>query len=485
MSATDKYDLPGGAYIRETWRPAHPSAPVTDPESGVVLGHVRSCSPDEVHDAVVGAKASLGEPWPLWARREALERAAQLVQARAPRLAQIASAEGIKTIREAEAEVGRCAETLRLSAAGSTFVRGETLALDDSRRGGGRVGWFTREPLGVVAAISSFNDPLNLVAHKLGPALIAGNAVVLKPSEETPLSAIALTDVLLDAGVPEGRIALVCGPARVGQALVEDEGVDLISFTGGPRTAEKISASAGPRKLLMELGGNNPTIVCADADPQVAAEAVVQGAFGSAGQNCLSVQRVYVHSSIFKDFLDAAVTRTDALLVGSKAERSTDIGPLINEAAAQRMERWVSDAREGGASVHAGGLRKGVFFQPTILTDVPSSSSLLTQEAFGPVVTVLPFDELTSVIPLVNSTGPGALQAGIFTESIDHALRLGREIVAGAVIVNGTSDYRLDSMPFGGFGRAGIGREGIRYAIEAMTEPKSILVNLTVDTNAG
>jgi glyceraldehyde-3-phosphate dehydrogenase (NADP+) len=472
------YGLPGGAFINGAWRPGDPDLPVTDPESGAVLGAITRASAADVAEAVVAVRASLAEPWPLWARRETMERAAQLVYADATRLARIASAEGIKTICQAEAEVGRCVETLRLSAAGSTFLRGETLALDDSRRGGDRIGWFTREPLGVVAAITPFNDPLNLVAHKVGPALIAGNAVVLKPHEETPLSAIALTQILLEAGVPAGRISLICGDAEVGRALVEQDGVDVISFTGGPSAGAEISRNAGPRKLLMELGGDNPTIVCADADPKAAARAVVEGAFGSAGQNCLSVQRVYVHTAIFGEFLDEAVARTGRLRVGSKADRTSDVGPLINERAAQRIEQWVDDATSRGATVHTGGLRKGVLYQPTVLTDVPEDSPLLTEEAFAPVVSVVPFDDLATVLPLVNATGQGALQAGVFTESLTRAMRIAQKLTAGAVIVNGTSDYRLDSMPFGGFGRAGIGREGIQYAIEAMTAPKSILVNL-------
>ncbi len=468
---------PGGAYFRAAWQDPEPGTAVTDPESGAVLGQVRACSSLDVAAAVADVKASLAQDWPVWARRETLDRASRRVRADTDRFARIICSEGIKTIREAEVEVERCVETLRLSAGGGNYLSGETLELADSRRGGQRMGWFTREPLGVVAAITSFNDPLNLVAHKVGPALIAGNGVVIKPSDETPLSAIALVDVLLDAGVPSSRIALVCGSPSVGQALVEHPDIDAISFTGGLPTARKISRDAGPRKLLMELGGDNPTIVCEDADPQVAASAVVRGAFGAAGQNCLSVQRAYVHTTRFGEFLRHAVSLAGALRLGSKRDRTTDIGPLISERAAQRVESWVDDARDRGASVHIGGLRKGAYFQPTILTDVPPDSPLLTTEVFGPVVTVLPFDDTETIGAVASGTGQGALQAGIFTESITRAHLIAGQITAGAVMINDTSDYRVDSMPFGGFGRAGIGREGVRYAIEAMSEPKSVLVN--------
>ncbi len=460
--------VPGGAFINGSWQLDNLRLPVTDPEDGRLLGYVADSTPADVAAGVSGVQESLGtEDWPLWARSEALHQAARLLAQASARFAHLIASEGVKTIAEAEREVARCVETLRLSAEAGSVLTGETIPFAASRNGRGRVGWFTREPVGVVAALTSFNDPLNLVAHKLGPALIGGNGVVLKPSDHTPLTALAFVDLLVSAGVPAGRVAVVCGRARAGQALVTDQRIALVSFTGGPKTAAKITAAAGPRKMLMELGGNNPTIVCADAVLADAVEAVVDGAFGVAGQNCLSVQRVYVHRSVYDEFLREAVATTSRLKLGSKHDRDTDIGPLVRESEAQRVEEWVGKAVADGATVHTGGVRRGAFYEPTVLTE----------EVFGPVVTVIAFDDLTDALAAANSSDY-ALQAGVFTRSVETAFAVSAQLVAGAVVVNGTSDLRVDSMPFGGFKSSGIGREGVRFAVEAMTEPKNTIINL-------
>jgi glyceraldehyde-3-phosphate dehydrogenase (NADP+) len=316
-----------------------------------------------------------------------------------------------------------------------------------------------------------------LVAHKLGPALIAGNGVVLKPSDHTPLTALALVELLLSAGVPARRVAVICGRAQAGQALVTDKRIALVSFTGGPTTAAKITAAAGPRKMLMELGGNNPTIVCPDALLSVAVDAVVDGAFGVAGQNCLSVQRVYVHTSVYEEFLRETVDKTSRLRVGSKHLPDTDIGPLISENEARRVEDWVGKAVADGAVVHTGGTRRGAFYEPTVLTGAAEGAHVLTAEVFGPVVTIIPFEDLPSAIAAANDS-EYAFQAGVFTQSVETAFAVSSRLVAGAVVVNGTSDVRVDSMPFGGFKSSGIGREGVQFAVEAMTEPKNTIINL-------
>ncbi|MCF4121321.1 aldehyde dehydrogenase family protein [Antribacter sp. KLBMP9083] len=470
--------VPGGAFINGSWQRDDLGLPVTDPEDGRLLGYVADSTPADVAAAVSGVQESLGgEDWPLWARSEALHQASRLLAQDSARFAHLIASEGVKTLAEAQREVVRCVETLRLSAEAGPVLTGETIPFSASRNGRGRIGWFTREPVGVVAALTSFNDPLNLVAHKLGPALIGGNGVVLKPSDHTPLTSLAFVDLLLSAGVPAGRVAVVCGSARAGQALVTDERVALVSFTGGPRTAAKITAAAGPRKMLMELGGNNPTIVCADAVLSDAVEAVVDGAFGVAGQNCLSVQRVYVQASVYDEFLHDTVARTRKLRVGSKRDPQTDVGPLVSDAEAQRVEVWVGRAVADGATVHAGGTRRGAFYEPTVLTGVAEGSQVLTDEVFGPVVTIIPFEDLDSAISASNSS-EYALQAGVFTRSVETAFFVSARLVVGAVVVNGTSDLRVDSMPFGGFKNSGIGREGVQFAVEAMTEPKATIVNL-------
>jgi glyceraldehyde-3-phosphate dehydrogenase (NADP+) len=475
----DVAHLPGGAFFEGQWQRADLTLEVRDPEDGFLLGRVCSSTAADVRRAIAHIHRHLQrEDWPLRSRREALEKAVRLLREQSVRFARIIASESSKTITEAEREVRRCIETLRLSAAASEELAGETLGFEDSMAGAGKIGWYSRKPVGIVAAITPFNDPLNLVAHKLGPAIIGGNGVVLKPSTRTPLVGLAFVQLLLEAGVPSGRIAAIVTGPGVSEALVTNERVDLISFTGGPATAERIAAAAGAKKILSELGGNNATIVCADADPEAAADAIVAGAFGVAGQNCLSVQRVYVHTSVFCRVLARVTTGTKALKTGPKLDRGTDVGPLISEAEAKRVEEWVEEAQAAGATVHAGGARRNAYYEPTVLTDVPSECRVIREEVFGPVVSILPFIEVQDAVYAANNTEYG-LQAGVFTQSIDLALSIAEKLHVGAVVINGTSDVRIDSMPFGGFKKSGVGREGVRHAVREMTEPKNTIINLT------
>lgn len=460
------------------WQTADLTVEVRDPQDGLLLGRVCMSTPQDVRRAIAHIYRHLQvHAWPLRSRRAALEKAALLLSQQSERFANIIAAESSKTITEAEREVRRCTETLRLSAAASSELAGETLGFDDSMAGGNKIGWYSRKPVGIVAAITPFNDPLNLVAHKLGPALIGGNGVVLKPSTRTPLTGLALVELLLEAGVPSGRLAAIVTGPGVSEALVTDPQVDLISFTGGPATADRIAAAAGAKKILSELGGNNATIVCADADAQAAAKAIVAGAFGVAGQNCLSVQRVYVHTSLFEEVLEQVTTGAKSLKTGPKFDRATDVGPLISEAEARRIEEWVEEAKRAGGTVHAGGQRRNAYYEPTVLADVPSKCRVIGEEVFGPVVSLIPFIEISDAIHEANNTAYG-LQAGVFTQSIDRALSIAEKLHVGAVVINETSDVRIDSMPFGGFKKSGVGREGVRYAVHEMTEPKSTIINI-------
>ncbi|WP_458113063.1 aldehyde dehydrogenase family protein [Arthrobacter sp. R1-13] len=471
-------NLPGGAFFEGQWQTSELTLEVRDPEDGVLLGRVCTSTSQDVERATLHIHRHLqADEWPLRLRREALERAVVLLGQQAERFANIIAAESSKTITEAEREVRRCAETLRLSAAASEELAGETLGFEDSMAGAGKIGWYNRKPVGIVAAITPFNDPLNLVAHKLGPAIIGGNGVLLKPSTRTPLVGLAFVQLLLEAGVPSGRIAAIVTGPGVSEAVVTDPLVDLISFTGGPATAERIAAAAGAKKILSELGGNNATIVCADADAQAAAKAIVAGAFGVAGQNCLSVQRVYVHTSLFDQVLELVTAGTRELRTGPKLDRATDVGPLISEAEARRVEEWVDEATAAGATVHTGGIRRNAYYEPTVLTDVPSDARVIRDEVFGPVVSILPFIEVPDAVFEANNTEFG-LQAGVFTRSIDLALAIAEKLHVGAVVINETSDVRIDSMPFGGFKKSGVGREGVRHAVREMTEPKNTIINL-------
>lgn len=471
-----RWGLPGGGYWAGSWQTDRRSLAVTDPTDGSLILYVTDATDDDVREAITGVKDALSIPWELWKRREALQRASELVREESGKLAQIIASEGSKTLTEASGEVARCAETLRLSSVASGNLEGQTLPFEDSTRGSGRIGWNRREPVGVIAAITPFNDPLNLVAHKVGPALIGGNGVVLKPAQVTPLSALALTDILVRSGVPAGRIATIIGSGSIGSALVSDPRVDLISFTGGPATADKIARSAGARKMLMELGGNNATIVCEDADVIRAAAEIVAGAFGVAGQNCLSVQRVFVHRSVYEELRELVVSGTKQLKIGCKMEPSTNIGPMITETEAKRVEAWIEEARQRGATIECGGMRHGNFYEPTVVTGAQQDDRIVADEIFGPVVSLFPFDDISDAIAQTESTD-FALQAGVFTKSIAAGFEIASQLHVGSVLINETSDFRIDAMPFGGFKRSGIGREGIASAVEAMTEPKNFIVN--------
>jgi acyl-CoA reductase-like NAD-dependent aldehyde dehydrogenase len=452
---------------------------VCDPEDASVVGTVSDCSAEDVDEAVRGvARAVLvGDAWPLWQRREALSLAAGLLAERHELFASLISSEGCKPIRDAERETRRAVETVRLSAEQAYRLEGGTLPFGDTPRGAGRVGWYTREPVGVVGAITPYNDPLNLVAHKLAPALIGGNGVVLKPADQTPLTALAFLELLLEAGVPRDRLAVLPGRgATVGSALVGHPLVDMVSFTGGYATGDAVARTAGAKKTLMELGGNGAVIVLPDADIDRAAQAIVGGAFGAAGQNCLSVQRVYAAPELVDRLVDEVVVITEKLVVGSKNDPATEIGPLVDETAADRVEAWVGEAVSAGATVRTGVRREGTFFWPTVLTDVPAGARVLTEEVFGPVVSIQPYDDLSAAIDEVNSSDYG-LQAGVFTRDVDAAFDVAHRLRVGAVMINDTGDFRIDAMPFGGSKRSGIGREGVPFAVDAMTEPKIIAIH--------
>ena len=469
----------GGAFWAGCWQHPDNILEVLDPEDGQLVGRVGDCTADDVDEAVraVAHAVLAGPAWPVWQRREALHRASALLREREAAFAALISREGCKPIRDAAREVQRAVETVRLSAEQADRLAGQTLPFGDTPRGEDRLGWYTREPVGVVAAITPFNDPLNLVAHKVAPALIGGNGVVLKPAEQTPLVALAFTQLLLDAGVPPDRVAVLPGRgATVGAALVGHARVDLVSFTGGFTTGNAIAATAGAKKTVMELGGNGTVVVLPDADVRRAAHAVVDGAFGNAGQNCLSVQRVFVAREVVAEVVENVVTLTSELVVGTKADPRTDVGPLIDEASAARVEDWVDEAVAGGAEILTGGKRDGTYYWPTVLTSVPAGARVLTEEVFGPVVSIEPFDSVDAVVTEVNGLEYG-LQAGVFTRDLDSALDVAQRLRVGAVMINDTGDFRIDAMPFGGSKRSGVGREGVPFAVDAMTEPKIIAIH--------
>jgi len=408
-------------------------------------------------------------------RARVLDACASLVERDGAEFAELIVAEVGKTIRQAAKEVQRCVNTLRLSANEVRRNAGEVVPFDAYAGSQGRQGWFTREPLGVIVAITPYNDPLNVAAHKLGPAIAGGNAVILKPSELAPLAALRLVSCLVSAGLPNGVVTGATGGASLAQALVSAREVRMVSFTGGFATGEKIARSAGLKKLTMDLGGNAPVIVMGDCDLDDAVTACVSGAFWAAGQNCIGTQRLLVQDSVYEEFRRRFVDGTRALTVGDPASPQTDVGPMISQSAARRAEELVSAALRQGATLLCGHVREGALYTPTVLEDVNHSSELWRAEVFAPVAVLQRVGSLAEALTLANAPDY-SLHAGIFTSDLNAALDAARQLDAGGVMINDSSDYRFDAMPFGGFKYGSLGREGVRFAYEDMTQPKVVCI---------
>ncbi|KIH82492.1 Aldehyde dehydrogenase [Pseudomonas batumici] len=409
-------------------------------------------------------------------RARILEKTAALVESDKDAFASLIVAESGKTLKQARKEVLRCVNTLKLSAEEAKRNAGEVIPFDAYVGSESRQGWFTREPLGVIVAITPYNDPLNLVAHKLGPAIAGGNAVVLKPSELAPLSAIKLVGCLNAAGLPTEVVSIATGGSALGKALVAHRAVRMVSFTGGFVTGEQISRNAGLKKLVMDLGGNAPVIVMADCDLNETVESCVSGAFWAAGQNCIGTQRILIEATIYEAFKRLFVEKTSALVVGDPADERTDVGPMITEVSAKRSEEVVNEAIDKGANLLIGNVRQGSLYSPTVLENVSQNCKVWYEEVFSPVVILQSVDSLDEALILAN--GPEySLHAGIFTSNLKVAMKAAKQLEAGGVMINDSSDYRFDAMPFGGFKYGSMGREGVRFAYEDMTQPKVICLN--------
>ncbi len=471
-------DTPHQLFIGGRWVSGPTVIEVKNPFDQALVATVVAGGAADVAAATAAAEASLATEFPAHARYEVLMRAADRVEAQQEAYAWTIAREGSKTIREARREPPRAANILRLAAEEGRRISGETLPFDSRAGSENRVGYYVRVPVGVVAAITSFNDPLAVAAHKVGPALAAGNAVVVKPASATPLSALRLAEDLSGAGLPPGRLNVVTGGGEdVGAALVADPRVRLVTFTGGVATGERVARAAGIKKLSLELGSNSPVIVLADANVAAAVPAIASGAFAQAGQNCIGVQRVFVHDAVYDGFAQALVAHVERLKAGWSLDESVDVCAVINDQQAARLESWIREAVEAGARVLAGGRREGAVLWPTVLAGVPPSARLDREEAYGPVVSLYRVSSLEEAIDRANNSSYG-LHAAIFTESLRDAFTAARRLAVGGVIVNDSTDYRLDVMPFGGTKMSGIGREGIRFAVEAMTDTRVVCFNL-------
>jgi acyl-CoA reductase-like NAD-dependent aldehyde dehydrogenase len=451
---------------------------VRNPYDGRLVDTVpRGCAGD-IEDAVTAAAQSAGEPWPAHARYDVLTRAAARIEADLEGYARTIALEGSKSIREARHEPVRCVTILRLAAEEGRRLAGETLPFDSRTGSENRVGYYFRFPVGVVGAITPFNDPLAMACHKVAPALAGGNAVVLKPGTATPLSALRLAHDLAEAGLPPGRLNVVTGRGEeLGGAIVTNPRVRLVTFTGGVETGLRITRTAGVKKLCMELGSNSPVLVMPDADLGRAVPAIAAGAFAQAGQNCLGVQRVYLLSDVYDAFRERFVAHVRTLEAGSSMDETTDVCAMITTGQAERVESWIREAERGGARVLTGGRREGALLWPTVLESVPEGARLDCDEAYGPVVSLYRVGTLGEAITRANTVDYG-LHAAIFTENLRAAFEAIRGLHVGGVMVNDSTDYRLDVMPFGGTKLSGIGREGIRFALQEMTETRVVCFNL-------
>ena len=415
---------------------------------------------------------------PVHERISILYKTAEIIRSRQEDFAKIIASEGSKTIKEARKEASRCVDTIMISAEEARRVVGETIPFDSREGSENRLGYYYRFPIGTIVAITPFNDPLNLVAHKVGPAIAGGNSVVLKPATVTPLSALKLGEAFIEAGLPWKILNIVTGKAsKIGDALVTDPRGRMISFTGGTEAGLDITKKAGLKKIGMELGSNSPVIVMDDADLPQAAELSVSGAFWAVGQNCIGVQRIYIHEAVYDEFEKMFIEHTKKIKVGRQLDEDTDMGPMITEGEAARVEEWVKEATQAGAELLTGGKREGTRFEPTVFRNMPDTAKLNCEEVFGPVVNLYKVSSLDEAITLSNSVIYG-LHGAIFTRSLDNAFKAIKGLDVGGVMVNDSTDYRIDMMPFGGVKWSGLGREGIKFALLEMTEPKVVCFNL-------
>ncbi|WP_347862045.1 aldehyde dehydrogenase family protein [Salimicrobium sp. PL1-032A] len=466
-----------GLFINGEWIVKKQRDSVLNKYTQEVMAETSIVNEKDVSKAVESAKAAFKLPFSMYDRYEVLLKVASLLRENEEEFAQTIAAEVGKPITEARGEVGRSALTLENSAEEAKRIHGEGIPVEAAPGSERRKAFTRRHPVGVVAAITPFNVPLNLVCHKVGPAIAAGNSVVLKPDEKTPISALLLAKLFEDAGLPKGKLNVLTGKGDVvGPLLTDNQDIDMFTFTGSPRVGQLIREQSGIRNVSLELGNNSATVVHHDAEVSHAAKLVAQKSFNNAGQVCISVQRVYVHEDIYDEFLNNAVSATENINQGDPLDPSTQVGPMIAEQEAIRVERWVNEAVEQGAVIQVGGERNGVFYRPTILTNIDEEMKVCRQEVFGPVVAITTYKNECEVIDKVNDSDYG-LQAGLFTNDLNFALKAAEEIHVGGLIVNDTAGYRVDHMPYGGVKKSGTGKEGPKYAIEEMTEEKLIIFN--------
>jgi acyl-CoA reductase-like NAD-dependent aldehyde dehydrogenase len=463
-------------YLAGEWVETGDSFEVRSPHSGEIVATIARAGGKEALKAIDAAERAMQEPLPPWRRAEILERISQLLRERSDELARTICAEAGKPLKAARVEASRAVNTYALAAGEAQRLTGESVPIRGTQPGDGHVAWTVRVPIGIVGAITPFNFPLNLVAHKIAPALAAGCAVVLKPAGQTPLSALLLGELETEAGLPPGWLNVLVGPsAEIGDVIVEDERVKLITFTGSSGVGWKIRERAAKKRVNLELGNATPVVVESDADLEEAATKLAANAFSFAGQSCISVQRIYVQRDSYEEFVARFVPKVEALKVGDPAEEDTDVGPVIDEGARERIASWIEEAKSGGATVLTGGEIVDGLLRPTVLGDVTPEMKVSCQEVFGPLCTVSSYGSSEEAFALANGTEYG-LQAGIFTGSVKTALAAAAALDFGGVTVNEAPTFRADQMPYGGVKESGNTKEGPHYAVREMTEERLVVI---------
>lgn len=462
------------------WQETNQTINVSNPFDQSIIDTVPQGSPEDITRAVTVLEkgAQIMKAMTPYDRAQILQKASELMLQRKEEFARTISLEVGKILGESQVEAVRSAEVIRLSGEEARRMTGEMIPLEGNAGGQNKLGFTLRVPCGIVAAITPFNFPLNLVCHKVGPAIAAGNAILIKPASDTPLSALKLTEVLLEAGLPAEAIACITGPGGdIGRAICTENRIRKISFTGSYEVGTQICEMAGMKRVTMELGSNSPVVIMDDADLEKAATAITMAGYANAGQVCISAQRILTSSAIKTDFVDLLKSKVESLTTGDQLAESTKIGPMVRESDATRVEQWVDEAIDQGARLVCGGQRQGAIYSPTILDETEPDMLVVKDEIFGPAVALSYFDNINDAVAMANDTLYG-LSAGVFTQDIDRAMKFAREVDSGNIHINWSSQWRADAMPYGGLKFSGTGKEGPKYAIHEMSEEKMVVMHL-------
>lgn len=465
-------------WIGGKWREAKEYEALYNPHTNEELAQIGQAEPADAVEAIVEAHSAYQKfkHYPAHARAKILAKVATIMEERSEELAKIMALEAAKSIRNAREEISRTVQTYRFAAEAAKSNYGEQIPMDAAEGGEKRFGFTVRTSIGVVTAITPFNFPFNLVAHKVGPAIAAGNSMVLKPAEQTPISSLVLAEIFKEAGLPDGVLNIIPGKGDVlSESLTTHPHVKKVTFTGSVEVGHIIQQQAGFRKLTLELGSNSPFIIDEGVDIDQIIERTVVGAFSYNGQICISIQRIYVHQSLYEKFVERFVSRAKQLVIGSPLNEDTNITAVISKKSLDRLQSWLDEAVKEGAKIECGGKTEGNVLQPTVLTNVSRDSKVCRFEVFGPIVCIFPFDTLDHAINDANDSRYG-LNSGIITPSLERAFYAAERLETGGVIVNDIPTYRIDNMPYGGWKDSGVGREGVKYAMREMMEEKFVSI---------